>query len=94
MVVRLPFPLVTWNRVLAMGPWLRKRLRHSIHELVSTFIPEGRDSLTQTEYRRRQQLTESSIAAYLKMIRPSTSKKSATHKKRSRRVRKKKPLST
>ena len=30
----LPFPLPTWNRVLAMHPWARKKMRDMIHEAV------------------------------------------------------------
>jgi len=30
----LPFPLPTWNRILAMGIWQRKSLRHYIHDMV------------------------------------------------------------
>lgn len=78
----LPFPLPTWNRVLAMHHWQRKKLRDALHELVCIFTPIGKDSLTPMEYQRKLLSTESLRQEYYLMIRPSSSNKSATVRKR------------
>jgi len=87
MKIVLPFPLPTWNRILAMHHWERKKLRDSIHQLVSMSIAFGKDSQTQMVSQQRQQLMDSCLVDYYQMIRPSTSAKSLTHKRKA--VRKK-----
>jgi hypothetical protein len=93
MVVRLPFPLPTWNRVLVMNRWQRKKLRDLIHQFVSMCIPEGTDSLTQTEYQQRRRLMASFMGAYYGMIRPSTSGKCGTRRRKLVEMKRKKPYS-
>ena len=79
----LPFPLPTWNRLLAMNRWERKRCRDWIHRAVSICIAEDTDSLTSTTSPRKQLLMLSCAAEYLPMIRPKSSKKSRKRKKKS-----------
>ena len=88
--VILPFPLPTWNRILGMNRWHRMKLRNWIKDAVSISIREGFDSLTRTESLARLQLMGLSMADYYQMIRPSTSKKSPTRRRKSvkKRVRK------
>lgn len=89
--ITVPIPMPTWNRILAMHHWQRKKLRDSIHELICTCIQLDFDSLTPTEYQQKQLLMESLKRASLEMIRPSSSAKSRTPRKKSakKRARKK-----
>lgn len=83
--LELPFPLPTWNRVLAMNHWQRKKLRDLTDGLVSYFVRTATDSLTRTDSAGNMFSIRSSLAAYSKMIRPGTSKASRTGKSRCRR---------
>ena len=80
--IELPIPLPTWNRVLAMHHWERKKLRDSIHQFVFISTQYAQGLLTQTAYQQKQLLMESSKRDYLQMIRPSMSKKSAIRRKK------------
>lgn len=80
LIIRLPFKLPTWNCLLAMDQWKRKKVRDQIHALVSIFIPAGSASLTQMEFQQRRQLTASSIAEYYAMMGQGKLRKSATVK--------------
>lgn len=68
--IKLPFPLITWNRLLAMNQWDRKKYRDWIHRAVCISIQEGFDSLTWTESVERLQSMGLSLADYYQMIRP------------------------
>ena len=74
----LTVPPPTTNRILAMNHWERKKLRDLTDQLISITLQNASDSVTQTRYL----LNTSQIAwltqAYLKMIRPNTSKKYRT----------------
>lgn len=83
MIVRLPFPLPTWNRLLAMHHWERKKLRDWIHHAVSISIRAGTDSLTPMESAQRLQSTGLSLLEYYQMIRPNASRKSLLAKRKS-----------
>jgi len=88
----LPIPLPTWNRILAMGPWERKRLRDYLHLFVLLSIRYGEDWPTATVFQRKRVLTASLKQDYLKMIRPSTSKKSGSVRKKRKTKRRSLPL--
>jgi len=89
-VIKLPFKLPTWNRILGMGHWQRKQLRDSIHKLVSIYCQSDTDSVTPMESQQRQLLMDS----YMKLLSPTIAKKksvkSLTVKKRSRKIFRKK----
>mgnify|MGYP006910771500 CR=1 FL=1 len=36
--IELPYPLPLWNRILAMHPWSRKKLRDLIHSFVQDTV--------------------------------------------------------
>ena len=85
--VVLLFPLPTWNRVLAMNYWQRKRLRDLTDQLVSWSIHIATGSRIQTDCAENMSLMPSSqLKAYCQMIRPSTLKASRTSKSKSGRV--------
>lgn len=79
----LPFPLITWNRLLAMNQWERKKYRDWIHRAMSICIHEGIGSQIRMVSAGKLQLMGLSIADYYRMIRPSSSQRSATPKKKS-----------
>ena len=80
----LPFPLPTWNALLAASPWRRRAIRKWIHHAVSICTAGDTASLTPTELVRRRSLTVLSLPEYLEMIRPSRSSKARQlHKKKS-----------
>ena len=82
--IELPFPLPTWNRMLAMHHWERKALRDSLHRLVFMSTQYAEDSQTLTVSPQKQLLMDSYVAEYLKMIRPPTSKKLPTRSKKAK----------
>jgi hypothetical protein len=90
MTIELPIALPTWNRLLAMHHWQRKKLRDLIHLFVCISIAYGKDWPTWMEYQGKRYLTESLLQEYLQMIRPSSSNKLPTAKKKAS---KKKPSS-
>ena len=57
----LPFACPTWNRILAMGIWQRKSLRHLIHSMVTSVV-EGKEII----YR--------DMDKYMSLIRPKAKK--------------------
>lgn len=57
LVLELPIPLPTWNRILAMHHWERKKLRDLIHEITRRAVSGERSN-------------EIMIQQYLKLIRP------------------------
>jgi hypothetical protein len=77
----LPFKLPTWNQLLAMNHWQRKKVRNWIHDAVLRCIHEGKDSQTQTEQVLKLSLTGSELQEYLSMIQPNSSKKYLSRKK-------------
>lgn len=89
-VIRLPFPMPTWNRILAMGFRDRAKLRNWIHRAVFICIQEENDSLTRTELVAKLQLMGLYMPDYLLMIRPNLSKALAIRKRKSKRVKWKK----
>jgi hypothetical protein len=80
LVIELPFPMPTWNRVLAMQHFQRAKMRTLLHRLVSIYIPLERASLIPMASVINTQSTSLLIAELLKMIRPSTSSKSRSAK--------------
>lgn len=77
----LPFRLPTWNQLLAMNRWQRKKVRDWIKGAVSTCIREGIVSQTQTELVARLSWTDLLKLEYLKMIQPDSSKRYRFRKK-------------
>jgi hypothetical protein len=82
----LPFPLPTWNRILAMHPWQRKALRDWIHRAVSICIQDGTGSPIRTVSVERLQSMGLSIQDYYAMIRPNTSNRSRSPRKKSEQM--------
>ena len=76
LTIILPFPLPTWNRILAMHHWERKKFRDLTDQLVSRFIPKGTDARTQTAHALSTSSTVWLVLEYYKMIRPNMSPKS------------------
>ena len=83
MKIVLPFPLVTWNRLLAMNQWERKKYRDWIHRAVSTLSHTDTALLTPMVSAQRLQSMGLSMREYYAMIRPSSSRKSRTRRSRS-----------
>lgn len=79
----LPVPLVTWNRLLAMNQWERKKYRDWIHRAVFISIHGGTGWPTRMVSRGKLQLMGLSMQEYLRMIRPGTLKKSAIPRRKS-----------
>ena len=73
--VVLPFPLPTWNALLAAHPWRRRAIRKWIHRAVSVCSATDTASLTPTELARRLSLMGLSLPEYLQAIRPKKSLK-------------------
>ena len=71
----LPFKLPTWNALLAMNHWERKRMRDWIKEKVFMCIQSGDVSRTPMGLVVRLSLTDCEKQAYLSMIQPNSSKK-------------------
>jgi len=86
----LPVPLATWNRLLAMNQWERKKYRDWIHRAVSISIHDGTGWPTRMVSRGKLQLMGLSIAEYFQMIRPGTFRKSRTANPKSKRWTRKK----
>lgn len=82
MEVELPVPLPTWNRMLAMHHWERKKLRDLLHKFVSLSLAHGTDWPTVTDYQGKPCSTDLLIAEYFLMIRPNKSRKLDIAKKR------------
>ena len=95
MKIILPFPLPTWNRVLGMNRWERKKLRDLTDKLIFTFIQSDIDLQTPAGFALNTLSTRLLIQEYLLMIRPDTSRSRPTAKKKyiRRRVIRKKPSS-
>ena len=86
-VIEIPVPMPTWNRLLAMHPWERKKCRDLIHLFVSLSITHGPDWPTLTDYQGKQQSTDLLKMEYLQTIRPNKSRKSAISKAKAERRR-------
>jgi hypothetical protein len=75
----LPVKLPTWNAILAMGIWQRKKLRDAIHGLianvVSTSITSVKDLQTQTVFRLKQRLIPFAELEYSQTITPESLRK-------------------
>lgn len=89
MKIELPFPLPTWNRLLAMSPWERKKCRDLIHRMTSMCIVSGENPEILMECQLKPQLMEWLRLEYLAMIRPPGSKVSNLPKKNASRAKKK-----
>lgn len=75
LTIEIPLPMPTWNRMLAMHPWERKKLRDLLHHAVSLSITYGSDWPISTDYQGKPCSTELFTAEYLQTIRPSASRK-------------------
>ena len=73
--IELPVPLPSWNRVLSMHPYQRKKLRDLLHEMVE-LKSEG------------EEVGELCVREYMVMIRPSAKNKKALSAARSAAKRK------
>jgi len=81
----LPFRLPTWNQLLAMNHWQRKKVRDWIKDVVSTCIQEQKGSLTKMGVVLRPQLTDLEKAVYLRMITPNSLRGFRNRKKEQRK---------
>lgn len=69
----LPFPLPTWNRLLSMNQWERKKLRDWIHESIRRVV-------------NNEKISELELKQYDALIRPKKKKMPKMHiRKRHRR---------
>lgn len=68
----LPFPLPTWNRLLACHPWQRKKIRDWIHRAVCacTSYRGGDGCVTLMVSAQKLLLMGLSCSEFAKMIRP------------------------
>lgn len=82
MKIEIPIPLPTWNRIIRMHPMQRYKMDNLIKQFVSLSIQYENGLLTPTAYQQRLQLMESSKQELLRTIRPSSSKKSGSAKKK------------
>lgn len=71
----LPFKLPTWNQLLAMNPWQRKKVRDWIHQYVYTAILQAKDLETVTDVVLKPSWTPLLEAEYLLTIQPNASRK-------------------
>ena len=85
LIVELNFPLPTWNRILAMSHWERKKLRDLLHRMTCMSTLYEKDSLTLTEFPQKRLSMDLLRREYLLMIRPPTSKKSVSAKKKAKK---------
>jgi len=73
--IELPYPLPTWNRIMAMQHFQRMTLRHLIHLSVSELFLIEDTITTQRELVLKPFLTGLWHLEYLSMIRPNKSRK-------------------
>jgi len=85
-VLALPFRLPTWNALLAMSPWQRKKVRDAIHHAVSECIASENISQIPTERVLKLSWTGLQKQEYLQTITPASSKKYRTRKKEERKT--------
>ena len=79
----LPFPLPTWNRVLGVNRWKRKKIRDLVKDAVSILSQYDTDSLTPMESAEKLQLMGWSYAEYYEAIGRKTLPKLLTPKGKS-----------
>jgi serine protease inhibitor len=80
----LPFRLPTWNQLLAMNHWQRKKVRDLIKNAVFTSTIGHNDSLIVMDGVLKPALTDSWKLEYYKTITPTSSQKLASRKKSQR----------
>lgn len=85
----LPFPLPTWNRLLGVNRWQRKKIRDWIHKAVSCceYVPTANGSPMLMVSAQKLQSTGLSIEGFLALMGRSQLRKS--HINRSSRASKK-----
>jgi hypothetical protein len=74
----VPTVMPTWNQILAMNQWERKRLRDSLHKLTFLSITIALGSQTRMGLAQKQSSMQLSVQEYLAMIRRKKSVKSDT----------------
>jgi len=85
--VVLPFRLPTWNQLLAMGYWQRKKIRDLIKSaVVSTSTIKQSGSVTVMDGRLRPVLTDLWLQEYYKTMIPDPSKKYHNRKRSQRQM--------
>lgn len=71
--IELPIPMPTWNRILAMHPMVRKKLRDYIHVFVkAALMPQWPERI---EFDGKLRDTDTLVAEYIAVIRPSKKNK-------------------
>jgi len=80
-ILVLPFRLPTWNALLAMNKWQRKKVRDVIHRAILECIQSGNVSLIPTEFHAKLVWTELQKQEYSETITPRSSKKYRIRKK-------------
>lgn len=78
----LPFPLPTWNRILGVNRWQRKKIRDMIKDAVCILSHYDTDSRTLMELVERLQLMGWSYRDYYKAIGRKTLPKFLTAKRK------------
>lgn len=92
--IELPIPMPSWNRLIAMHFWERKKCRDLIHAFVLHFCTPENESLTLITYQGKPRSMVWLQQAYLGTIRPSTSRKSRTSKRSAKKAKRKAPKSS
>lgn len=78
----LPFRLPTWNQILAMGIWQRKKIRDLIKgAIISIYTTRRKDSAIVMDDQSRPVLTDSWLQEYYRTIAPNSSKKYLNRKR-------------
>jgi hypothetical protein len=89
LVIVLPFKLPTWNALLAMNHWARKKERDRIHKAVSDAVSMSTQSENALQIRmesaQKPQLMDSFTPESLEMIVASMSQKSGSPRRRARK---------
>ena len=74
----VPTIMPTWNQILAMNQWQRKRLRDSLHKLTFLSITIALGSQTRMGLAQKQSSMQLCVQEYLATIRRKRSAKSDT----------------
>jgi len=90
LAVKFPARLPTWNRILAINPWQRKKLRDLTDKLISISAKSATDSLTQTEPVQNTAQMALFLQEYYAMIVRKKLDRSAKNKSKSVRTTKRK----
>lgn len=91
LVIELPIPMPTWNRILQMQHFERMKLRHLLHQFVCTSTIDARGLQTSTDSASKPSSTVLLRLEYFATIRPNKSRKSVIRNLKQALTKKKKP---